>query len=121
MNPSWANDSDSDDDDDLEKGNSKQEQAQSAQMEVFFKYVDTIKADIEMIAKATKKINLINEKALQATTTQEENELSKQLRPLISETNEKAKGTKRLLGLLKEDTEKLKSEKRLNVSDERWD
>lgn len=67
--------------------------------------------------KATKAIGDINEAALQATTTEEENSLSERLRPVIDKTNKKAKQTKTMLGLLKEENKKLKSEGNAKPSD----
>jgi len=133
--PSWAHEDDGGDDDfedewqegggeegksgeeggDIEMGPKKTKE--ELLMENFFREVDTIKNDIESVAKATKRIGDINEEALIATTTDEENALSEQLRPLIDKTNKLAKRTKNLLGLLKEETEKLKGEQRLKQSD----
>jgi syntaxin 1B/2/3 len=86
-------------------------------MDHFFNEVDSIKEDIEHVKKATRKIGDINEEALQATTTDKENELSKKLRPLVDQTNNRAKRTKNLLGLLKEETKKLETEGKINQSD----
>lgn len=86
-------------------------------MDHFFQLVDQVKEDINRISKATSKIGDINEDALQATTTEKENELSNKLRPLIDETNNRAKKTKNMLGLLKEETKKLETEGKLNSSD----
>jgi len=93
---------------------------QATHMIHFFNEVDSIKNDIDFVTKATKKIGDINEEALQATTTEKENELSKRLRPLIDSTNNRAKRTKNLLGLLKEETAKLAREEKLNTSDKRY-
>lgn len=86
-------------------------------MDHFFNEVDSIKEDIEHVKKATKKIGDINEEALQATTTEKENELSNKLRPLVDATNNRAKRTKNLLSLLKEETTKLETEGKINSSD----
>ena len=86
-------------------------------MDHFFNEVESIKEDIEHVKKATKKIGDINEEALQATTTEKENELSGKLRPLVDATNNRAKRTKNLLGLLKEETKKLETEGKINASD----
>jgi len=86
-------------------------------MEHFFREVESIKVDIEAVTSATKAIGDINEHALQATTTEEENELSRKLRPLVDETNKRAKRTKTLLGLLKEETKKLQGEGKVKQSD----
>jgi syntaxin 1B/2/3 len=90
---------------------------QSTFMDHFFNEVESIKEDIEHVKKATRKIGDINEEALQATTTDKENELSKKLRPLVDQTNNRARRTKNLLGLLKEETKKLETEGKINQSD----
>jgi hypothetical protein len=61
----------------------------------------------------------INEASLQATTTEEENELSRKLRPLVDQTNKRAKRANTLLGLLKEETKKLQAEDNIKQSDPR--
>jgi hypothetical protein len=86
-------------------------------MENFFREVDSIKADIDAVSQASKDIAKINEASMRATTTAEEQKLSKKLKPLIETTNKRAKRTKNLLGLLKEETEKLKADGTLNSSD----
>jgi predicted transcriptional regulator len=120
----WANDSDDDlplpekaGGGDIEMGDTNKSSQQAKHMEHFFREVETIKADIERVTKATRAIGEINEAALQATTTEQENELSARLKPLINETNQKAKRTKTLLGLLKEETQKLKAEGTAKGSD----
>ena len=90
---------------------------QPKHMEHFFREVESIKADIESVQRATKTVGEINERALQATTTEEENVLSNQLRPLVNDTNKRAKRTKTLLGLLKEENKKLEGEKNIKASD----
>jgi hypothetical protein len=118
--PKWAQD-DSDDEDvpnpTSSSGDVEMAQTQPKFMDNFFREVDSIKADIDAVGTATKSIGDINEKSLQATTTEEENDLSKRLRPLIDSTNKRAKRTKTLLGLLKEETNKLKAEENINQSD----
>ncbi|CAJ1953448.1 unnamed protein product [Cylindrotheca closterium] len=115
--PDWAKD-DSDDDDPKEKdGDVEMAQKKVTIMDHFFREVDNIKADIEAVAEAAKTIDKINEEAMRATTTAEENKLSKQLKPLIDSTNNRARRTKTLLGLLKEESEKLEKEEKLNASD----
>lgn len=116
--PTWA--ADSDDEDDLAKGGDVEMgevPKQAKHMEHFFREVESIKADIEAITKAAKSIGNINDRALQATTTEEENELSRKLRPLVDQTNKQAKRTKTLLGLLKEETQKLQENKQIKQSD----
>ena len=99
---------------DIEMQNKPQ---QPSHMDHFFNEVESIKEDIDHVKKATRKIGDINEEALQATTTEKENELSNKLRPLIDATNNRAKRTKNLLGLLKEETKKLETEGKINSSD----
>jgi hypothetical protein len=118
--PAWATE-DSDDDAPDPKSGRDVEMAQKKPtfMDHFFREVDNIKADIEAVSHAAKRIDKINEEAMRATTTVEENKLSKQLKPLIDGTNNRAKRTKTLLGLLKEETDKLEKEEKLNASDVR--
>ena len=86
-------------------------------MESFFRHVDAVKADIEAVQRASKRIGEINEATMQATTTEEENKLSQKMRPLVDKTNKQAQRTKNTLGLLKEETKKLQSEDAIKPSD----
>jgi hypothetical protein len=123
--PAWAIESDDEQsgnnngnnnkkDGDIEMGSTAK---QPKHMEHFFREVESIKVDIESVQKATKTVGDINERALQATTTDEENTLSNQLRPLVNDTNKRAKRTKTLLGLLKEENKKLQDEGKIKTSD----
>jgi hypothetical protein len=122
--PAWAKEDDSDDDDveaqkegDVEQGNTQQQQGKQY-MEDFFREADSIKNDIDAITKASKDISKINEQSMRATTTAEEQKLSKKLKPLLEATNKRARRTKTLLKLLKEETDKLQAEGNvLNPSD----
>jgi hypothetical protein len=114
--PGWANESD-DGDDNNQHGDVEMANKQPKHMEHFFREVETIKEDIEAVKRGTLKIASINEQALQATTTEEENELSNRLRPLVDDTNKRAKRTKNMLGLLKEENKKLKDEGKAKGSD----
>lgn len=98
----------------------QQKQKQPEYMDHFFREVDTIKADIDAVSQAAKDIAKINEESMRATTTQEEQKLSKKLKPLIETTNKRAKRTKNLLGLLKQETDQLKADGKLNASDIRY-
>jgi hypothetical protein len=91
--------------------------SQPKHMEHFFREVESIKADIEQVKKATRTIREINEAAVHATTSEEENDLSNRLRPVVDQTNKRAKRTKTLLGLLKEETKKLKDDGTGKASD----
>lgn len=88
-------------------------------MESFFKDVDGIKEDIDSIREATRRVADINEQAVLATTTEEENDLSMKLRPLVDTSNKKAKRAKNMLALLKEDNAKLKEKDEVKQSDMR--
>jgi hypothetical protein len=116
----WAHDDESTNGD-IELGTQQQNaSSQPKHMEHFFREVDAIKKDIDAVKKATKAIGDINEAALQATTTEEENTLSQRLRPVVDQTNKRAKRTKNMLGLLKEENQKLKGDGDVKPSDLRY-
>ena len=102
---------------DIEMGKQTTQQQQPKHMESFFRHVDAVKADIEAVQRASKRIGEINEATMQATTTEEENKLSQKMRPLVDKTNKQAQRTKNTLGLLKEETKKLQSEDAIKPSD----
>lgn len=77
-------------------------------MQEFFSDIEIVKSNIIVVKNATKKITNINQNVLQATTSEEELEYSKELSPLVTSTNKKASVAKQLLQRLKEDTDKLK-------------
>lgn len=121
--PQWAIDAadDSSQDEvvgDVEQGKTKKKKL--TMMNHFFNEVDGIKADIEAVAEASKEIGRINEQAMLARTTKEEDKLSKKLKSVINTINKRAKQTKTMLGLLKEETGKLEKAKNTNSSDIRW-
>jgi hypothetical protein len=103
---------------DIEMG--KVEEKSPSYMTHFFNEIDAVKADIEFIQRATAKITKLSEEAIHATTTEKEQALSKKLKPIVTETNKRAKRTKNLIGLLKEETKNLKTEGTLKPSDERY-
>jgi len=133
--PAWVNDPDDDEDDeeqqngetqngesadkdgdhDIEKG--AQKSKQDVNKEIFFAAVDQIKNHISQVKKATSDIEKISEQAQKATTTEKEQELSKDLRRVIDSTNKQAKGAKNLLGDLKNENEVLKSKDEISDSD----
>ena len=120
----FAGDDDDDEDDQFENeadGDVEMQRTpqQPSHMTHFFNEVESIKDDIEFVKKASRKIGDINEEALQATTTEKENELSNKLRPLIDSRKNRGKRRKNLLGLLKEETAKIEAEGKLNQSDKR--
>jgi len=89
------------------------------QMEKFFSEVDIIKGEVEAIKSASRRISEINEEAVLATASEKENELSRELKELITETNKKAKSTKTVLGYLKEDNTKMKEDKSVSENNMR--
>jgi t-SNARE complex subunit (syntaxin) len=125
--PAWAIEPDEDEEPnrkgggDIEMGKVQQEEPQQpSYMTHFFREVESIKEDIDAVKDATSQITKINEEAIRATTTEKENSLSKKLKPLVENTNKRAKRTKKMLELLKEETQKLKTEKTAKESDLRW-
>jgi len=120
--PAWANDPDEDEEaengdaeNDIEKG--EQKTKQDIDKEIFFAAVDQIKSHISQVKKATEDIEKISEQAQKATTTEKEQELSKNLRRVIDSTNKQAKGAKNLLGDLKHEDETLKNNHEISDSD----
>lgn len=102
---------------DIEMGQANNHRSQHKHMEHFFRKVESIKNDIESVKKATNSIGDINEAALQATTTEQENQLSNRLRTLVDQNNKTAKQIKTLLELLKKENQKLKVEGKAEDSD----
>ena len=118
--PAWAMEDSDDEESASGKGNGGGDiemQSKPQYMEDFFREVDTIKSDIDAVSKAAKEIGKINEQSMRATTTSEEQKLSKMLKPLIDATNKRAKRTKNLLGLFKQVTDQMKEQGKLNASD----
>jgi hypothetical protein len=89
-------------------------------MDHFFREVEPIKDDIEFVRDASRLLLEYSEAAIQATTSEEEADVSRQVRPLIEATNKRAKRSKTLLGLLKEESQKLQSNGKINSSDFRY-
>lgn len=118
--PAWAVDSDSESDDgkdkDVPSTKDIEMQQNNQEMELFYRAIDILNANIKVISQATKEIGVINDKSLHATTSAEEKNLSEQLTPLINSTNRKAKETKSLLGTLREETDEMKKTKKLSDS-----
>jgi t-SNARE complex subunit (syntaxin) len=96
--------------------NQKQIESQTY-MDAFFRDVQSIQSSIQEINHATKRIGEINEETILTTSEAKEKSLSMELRPLIDQTNKKAKKTKNLLQVLKEETGKLNKEKKLTTAD----
>jgi hypothetical protein len=107
-----------------ERGRGDVEMAECAKapspMDHFFREVETIKDDIEFVKNASRLLLEYSEAAIHATTSEEETEISRQVRPLIDATNKRAKRSKTLLGLLKEESQKLQTNGKINSSDLRY-
>jgi len=86
-------------------------------MDAFFRDIQSIQSSIQEINHATKRIGEINEETILTTSEAKEKSLSMELRPLIDQTNKKAKKTKNLLQVLKEETGKLNKGKKLTTAD----
>jgi len=88
-------------------------------MAQFFKDVEIVKKQIAFIGQSTLNIKDINQRVTLATTTEKEQDLSEELKPLLTDSNKKATIAKTLLQKLREDTERLKSSKEAssNTSD----
>jgi len=92
---------------------------QQQYMDAFFKDIEDIRADIKAIEEATKRIGEMNDRAVMSVSDSEEDELSRELTPLIQETNKSAKRTKSMLELLKEENKKFINDKTVKDSDMR--
>jgi hypothetical protein len=66
-------------------------------MQEFFATVEEVKQSILAIRLSTKRVGEINQQVVLATTSEREGELSKELTPLVNETNKKAAISKQLL------------------------
>jgi len=101
-------------------GNVGQEEViQQQYMDAFFKDIENIRADVKAIEVATKRIGEMNDLAVNTVSESEEDELSRELTPLIQETNKSAKRTKNMLELLKEENKKFSTEKTVKDADMR--
>jgi len=86
-------------------------------MELFFLDVEKLKADIDLVTQATKRIGEINEESIMSTSDVREKELSKEMRPLVNKTNSRAKSTKNLLACLKDENIKYKKNDTIKNND----
>jgi hypothetical protein len=120
--PDWAHDGGEDDGGggDIEMGKPIEKKKDDIEKAIFFQAVEQIKNEIDSIIQATNSIEKINEQALQATTTEKEQELSKRLKKVLDGTNKQAKAAKNLLGELKIENEKLKDSGAVTGSDLRY-
>merc|ERR1719330_1006912 len=112
----WASETD---DNNVTNSGNEQDILQQQYMDAFYKDIEKIRADIEAIEETTKRIGDMNDKAVSVVSDREEAELSRELTPLIQETNNGAKRTKNMLELLKEENAKFKKEKTVKDSDMR--
>jgi len=118
-----SDDDDSDDDDSdftpTSAEDNVKEVEQQGYMESFFQDVEGIKDNIANIENAAQRIGEINQESMFAIRETKERELSMEVRPLINQTNTKAKKTKTLLTVLKEENKKLNENETLKNSDMR--
>ena len=77
-------------------------------MELLFLDVEKLKADIDLVTRATNQIGEINEESILSTPDIREKEFSKEMRPFVNKTNSRAKSTKYLLACLKDQNIKYK-------------
>lgn len=109
---SWA--------DEEESGASDQGHGASSQpehMKQFFNDVEAIKGDISSVSSATEQIVSLKDKAVLATSEQEETQISDTIRTLVESTNKRAKTCKNLLGLLKQENSNLSEKKEITATD----
>jgi hypothetical protein len=85
-------------------------------MASFFKTVDVVKGDIACIRRGAVEIGAVNGEALLASTNKEEKELSRRLKPIVADTNKRAKHCKAFLELMKEENKALKAGGKTKVS-----
>lgn len=109
---SWAN----------EDGNGTSDQSNNAStqpehMKQFFNDVEAIKGDISSVSSATEQIISLKDKAVLATSEQEETQISDTIRTLVESTNKRAKTCKNLLGLLKQENANLTEKKEITSTD----
>lgn len=86
-------------------------------MQTFFQDVELVKANINVIRDATKKIADINQEVVLATTNEREQDASSTLTSIIISTNKKASIAKKLLQALTEDTKRLETQKKAKQSE----
>jgi t-SNARE complex subunit (syntaxin) len=115
----WSSDSDDFDFKATSAEENVKEVEQQGYMETFFQDVEGIKDTIAGIETATRRIGEINQESMFTTSESKERELSMEVRPLIDQTNTKAKRTKTLLTVLKEENKKLARNDTLKNSDMR--
>jgi hypothetical protein len=80
-------------------------------MQQFFQDVEVVKRQVAAIQQTSVQVQDINQKVALATTTEKEQELSEELKPLLSAANKKANVAKQILQKLREDTERIKTSK----------
>jgi len=85
-------------------------------MEDFFRDVEKIKADVEALTDATKRIRQIDEKSKLAVSESDEKRMSEEIKHLINGTNLKAKSTKNMLSLLREENKKFQDNNTVNAT-----
>jgi hypothetical protein len=123
--PAWANEEDEveqieEGQGDIEEGKTIEKKKDDIEKAIFFQAVEQVKNHIDAIIQATGAVEKINEQAIQATTTEKEQDLSRRLKKVLDGTNKQAKAAKGLLGELKSENEKLTKKGALTGSDLRY-
>ncbi|KAL7501947.1 hypothetical protein ACHAWX_000410 [Stephanocyclus meneghinianus] len=98
-------------------GNVNNPASQPEHMKQFFNDVEAIKGDISSVSDATEQIVALKDKAVLATSEQEESQISDTIRTLVESTNKRAKTCKNLLGLLKQENANLTEKKQITATD----
>merc|ERR1719232_179626 len=101
----------------LSMAEQQQQEEKPDDMEFFFGQIEDIKNDIKMIEERTNSIHELNIEANLATTTSQEEECSKRLRPLVDASNMSAKLVKKRLEMMTQETKRLNDIGELKPSD----
>jgi len=95
--------------------NTDEESEENTVMDEFYRYIDSMKADIEEIERVAKRLGEINEESFLTVSEMREKDLATEARQLVNSTNIRAKKTKDLLFQLKSENH----DKIVNASDMR--
>lgn len=90
-------------------GETNVNQKDAKYMQDFFSSVEIVKQNILAIRQASKRVSELNQEAVLATTSEQEQAFSSELTPIVNDTNKKAALCKQLLQRLREETDGLKN------------
>ena len=82
-------------------------------MDAFFKKTNQIKEDLAFVSEATKRVTLIREDAVGATSSSKESEASSKLSDELRAANKKCDSAKRLLAEIDKETKQMGSQPNL--------